>query len=120
MSRSQRRGSPPAVLGKWAALPIVAGLILSAAHWCMARPIQPAQIQERPRPVPPSHLDRTLKTIPIPHDRRPSASRWSIPRCCPATSRGSGSWTSVQAVRIRTVDIPGKGAARSTTSITRW
>ena len=40
MSTSQRdRAFLPTVLGKWVALPIVAGEILSAAHWCLPRPV---------------------------------------------------------------------------------
>ena len=116
MSRIQRgKGSPPAVLGKWAALPIVAGLILSAAHWCMASPIQANRLiepetQERTQPVRSSELDRTLKTRSIPRDRL--ASGVQIVDTSLLARDKPGIWVldfRFKPLRIRTVDIPGKG-----------
>jgi hypothetical protein len=106
---------PPDVLGKWAALPIVAGLVLLAAHWCTARPVlanklAEPEVQERPQPVPPLHLDRTLKTIPVPRDRPAfnvqMVDTSPLPRDKPAI------WVldfRFKPLRIRSVDIPGKG-----------
>jgi hypothetical protein len=116
VSRSQRgRGFPPAVLGKWAGLPIVAGLILSAAHWCIARPVlankfTEPETQERPQLVPPSHLDRTLKTIYVPRDRAAFNLQMVDTSLLPRDKQGI--WVldfRFKPLRIRTVDIPGKG-----------
>jgi hypothetical protein len=116
VSRSQRgRDFAPAALGKLAALPIVAGQILSATHWCLARPIPitsfaEPEVQERPQPVPSSRLDRLTKTIPVPRDRlafNPQLVDTSLlPRDKP------GIWVldfKFKPLRIRTVGIPGKG-----------
>jgi hypothetical protein len=113
VSRSQRRRDfAPAVLGKWAALPIVAGLILSAAHSCLASPIPVTnfaelEVQERPQPVPASRLDRMTKTIRVPRDRPPFMVDTSLqPR------DKQGAWlldSTFKPLRIRMVEIPGKG-----------
>ncbi len=116
MSRSQRgRDFAPAVLGKWAALPIVAGLILSAAHWCPAGPIPVAifaepEVQERPQPVPSARLDRTLKTIPVTRDRL-AFNLQMVDTSLPPRDK-PGIWVldfAFKPLRIMTVDIPGKG-----------
>jgi hypothetical protein len=128
VSRSQRgRDFRLAVIGKWAALPVVAGLTLSAAHWCMARPIQqnanpPVQgggqankfhkpeDDARPKPVPPFNLDRTLKTVPVPRDR--PAFNYQMVDASLLPRDKQGIWVldfKFKPLRIRTVDIPGKG-----------
>jgi hypothetical protein len=116
VSRSQRsRGFRGAVLGKWAALPIVAGLILPSAHWCMARPVlankfTAPKTQERPQPVPPSHLDRTLKTSSVPRDRPAFNVQMVDTSLLPRDKQEI--WVldfRFKPLRIRTVDIPGKG-----------
>jgi hypothetical protein len=116
VSRLQRvRGFPPAVLGKLAALPIVAVLILSAAHWFIARPVlankfTEPETQERPQPVPPTHLDRTLKTISVPRDRPAFNLQMVDTSLRPRDEQGI--WVldfRFKPLRIKTVEIPGKG-----------
>jgi hypothetical protein len=109
MSSSQRsRGFPPAVLRKWAALPIVAGLMLSAAHWCVLRAVL-AKAQEQPQTITALHLDRTLKTIPVPRDR--PAFNVQIVDASLLPPDKQGIWVldfRFKPLRVRTVDIPGK------------
>jgi hypothetical protein len=116
VSRSQRgRDFAPAVLGKWAVLQIVAGLILSAAHWCLARPIPVTNfaepgVKERPQPVPPSRLDRTSKTIPAPRNRPAFNPQMVDTSLLPRDKQGV--WLldfKFKPLRTRTVEIPGEG-----------
>jgi hypothetical protein len=128
VSRSQRgQGFQLAAILKWAALPLVAGLTLSVAHWCMARPVQaeanpPAQAggqqnkfhkpedDERPQPVPEFKLDRTLKTVPVPRDRPAFNFQMVDASLLPRDKQGI--WVldfKFKPLRLRTVDIPGKG-----------
>ena len=110
MSRSQPgMGFPQAGLVKWAALPIVTSLFVLAAHWWLPRPVL-AKVQERPQPVPPFQLDRTLKTIPVPRDRPAFSVQIVDASLLPRDKKGI--WVldfRFKPLRIRTVEIPGKG-----------
>lgn len=125
-----RRGGDfhPALTGKWVAVPMVAALTLSAAHWCMAQQeqeadkapaaLQPAQPNPyhkpeddaRPDKVPPFRLDRTLKTVPVPKDRVLFNYQMVDASLLPRDKKGI--WVldfRFKPLRIRTVEIPGKG-----------
>ncbi len=111
--------------GKWAALPAVAVLTVSAAHWCMAWPAaaagpqaaqQPANKFHKPEddalpaPVPEFKLDRTLKTVPVPRDRRAYNTEMVDASLLPRDKKGI--WVldfSFKSLRMRTVPVPGKG-----------
>ena len=116
MSRSQRgRGFTPAVLGKWAALPIGAGLILVGRSLVPGRSdpdrhFAEPEVQERPQPIPSSRLDRTLKTIPVSRDRLAFNVQMVDTSLLPRDKPGI--WVldfAFKPLRIQTVDIPGKG-----------
>jgi hypothetical protein len=127
VSRSQRgRDSRPVLNRKWVAVPAVATLMLSAAHWCMARQDQPggANVQQppkanpyhkpeddaRPEAVPPYKLDQTLKTVPVPRDRAMFNVQMVDASLLPRDKKGI--WVldfAFKPLRIRTVDVPGKG-----------
>jgi hypothetical protein len=54
----------------------IVAMSLPAAHWCTAQvpkqqpnPYRKAEDEARPELVPPFQLERTLHTIPVPHDR---------------------------------------------------
>jgi len=64
----------------------------------------------RPEPVPPFNLDRTLKTVPVPHDRPAFNVQMVDASLLPRDKQGI--WVldfKFKPLRIRTVDIPGKG-----------
>ncbi len=142
VSRFQRRKAfRPAIVRKWAVVPAVAALTLSAAHWCMAGAsgsaaerqapdpaaqvkdapaAAPGQVQakkfhqagddDRPASVPEFKLDRTLKTVPVPKDRR--AFNLHMVDASPLPRDKKGIWVldfSFKPLRLRTVPIPGKG-----------
>src|SRR5262245_54739431 len=116
VSRSQPgRDFRPAVIRKWLAVPAVAAMMLSAAHWCMARPAQQNPYHKpeddaRPAPVPPFQLDRTLKTIPVPRDRTSFNVQMVDASLLPRDKKGI--WVldfAFKPLRIRTVEIPGTG-----------
>jgi hypothetical protein len=130
VSRSQRvQDYRSGRLRKWVAVPAVAAVMLSAAHWCMADPAQgqaanaqavqqPAQANPyhkpeddaRPDPVPPFKLDRTLKTIPVPRDRALFNVQMVDASLLPRDKKGI--WVldfAFKPLRIRTVEVPGKG-----------
>ena len=117
VSRSERgRGSRLALIGKWAAVPAVAVLMLSAVHWCMAgapqqpNPYHKPEDDARPEPVKPFTLARTLKTVPVPRDRATFNVQMVDASLLPRDKKGI--WVldfAFKPLRIRTVDIPGKG-----------
>jgi hypothetical protein len=114
-------------IGKWAAVPAVAVLTLGAAHWCTARAGDPQDPQpaqqppqankfhkpeddDRPARVPEFKLDRTLQTVPVPRDRKSYNVEMVDASLLPRDKKGI--WVldfSFKKLRIRTVDIPGKG-----------
>jgi hypothetical protein len=64
----------------------------------------------RPEPVPPFNLDRTLKTVPVPRDRPAFNVQMVDASLLPRDKQGI--WVldfKFKPLRIRTVDIPGKG-----------
>jgi hypothetical protein len=111
------------------AAPAVAALILSAAHWCMARPDEqqdgnvpagqpPAKANPyhkpeddaRPEQVSPYKLDQTLKTVPVPRDRAMFNVQMVDASLLPRDKKGI--WVldfAFKPIRIRTVEVPGKG-----------
>jgi len=113
----------PALAWKWAALPVAAVLTLAAAHWCHAQPAQqqgnPApgpnkyakpEDEDRPQQVPPFQLDRVLKTIPVPRDKKTYNYQMVNASLLPRDKQGI--WVldfTFKPLRIVTVDIPGKG-----------
>jgi hypothetical protein len=118
------RNVQPATVGKWMAMPLVAALTLAAAHWCWARPAQQAGDQpeakankyakaedrDRPQSVPDFALERTLKMVPVPRDRRLYNYQMVDASLLPRDRKGI--WVldfSCKPVRIRTVPVPGKG-----------
>ena len=125
VSSSQRtQAFGRSALGKWAAAPAVAVMTLGAAHWCMAHsvvapdPQQPApankfhkaEDDDRPAPVPAFKLDKVLPTVPVPRDRRMYNVEMVDASLLPRDKKGI--WVldfSFKKLRIRTVDIPGKG-----------
>jgi hypothetical protein len=122
---SSQRGRTfrPARAWKWAALPVAAVLTLSAAHWGMAQPVQQGangapgknkyskpEDDDRPPAVPEFHLDRVLKTVPVPVDRPRYNFHMVNASLLPRDKQGI--WVldfSFKPLRIVTVDIPGKG-----------
>lgn len=121
------RDARPALLRKWAAVPAVVALTLSGAHWCMARqdhpqgnnanaapaqgnPYHKAEDDTRPRDVPPFSLEKTLKTVPVPKDRVLFNYQMVDASLLPRDKKGI--WVldfSFKPLRIRTVEVPGKG-----------
>jgi hypothetical protein len=104
--------------------------MLSAAHWCMARPAQdpavnpPAGAQQpakgnpyhkpeddtRPDPVPQFTLGRTLKTVPVPRDKQAFNVQMVDASLLPRDKKGI--WVldfAFKPIRIRSVEVPGKG-----------
>jgi hypothetical protein len=126
-----RRGQDfrPVLIGKWVAMPLVAAMLLSVAHWCMAQGAQnpangaqanPAQGKAnpyhkpeddgRPSEIPAFKLDQTLKTVPVSRDRPLFNVNMVDASLLPRDKKGI--WVldiSFKPVRIRTVEIPGKG-----------
>jgi hypothetical protein len=126
-SSPRGRNIRPARIWKWSAIPVFAVLTVVTAHWCYARPQQdanaPAAQQgaapgkyakpedgDRPEPVPPFTLERTLKTVPVPRDRPLYNYQMVNTALLPRDKRGI--WVldfTFRSLRIVTVDIPGKG-----------
>jgi hypothetical protein len=119
---------------KWVAIPAVAALMLSAAHWCMARspqeagqapgnqapgnqapgkggnPYHKTEDDDRPKAVPPFNLDQVLKTVPVARDKPRYNYEMVDASLQPRDKKGI--WVldiSFKPLRIRTVEIPGKG-----------
>jgi hypothetical protein len=102
-------GFSKAVLVKWAVLPIVTSLFVLAAQCWLPLPVL-AKVQERSQAAPPFQPDRTLKTIPVPRDR--PAFNVQIVDASVLPRDKQGIWVldlRFKPLRIRTVEIPGKG-----------
>ena len=125
MSSSQGVGIPPAHDLKRAAVPADrradrlpprtgARPDRPAGAQSARRPVKPKSSQAggqgRPSPVPEFKLDRTLKTIPVPHDRPMFNVQMVNASLLPRDKEGI--WVldfAFKPLRIKTVDIPGKG-----------
>lgn len=125
--RSERgRDSRPIRAAKWAVLAAVAALTLSAAHWCMAQqapqgeapnpnagpgnPYHKPEDDVHPDKIPDFSLEKTLKTVPVPRDR--TAFNYQMVDASLLPRDKKGIWVldfSFKPLRIRTVEIPGKG-----------
>lgn len=105
----------PAEILKRVTLAAIVALSLPAAHWCMAQqpkanPFAKPEDQDRPEPVPPFKLDKVLRTVPVPRDRPAFNVQMVNASLLPRDKQGI--WVldfAFKPLRIRTVDIPGKG-----------
>jgi len=108
-----RVGFRPAEILKRITLSAVVALSVPAAHWCMAQqpnPYAKPADEAKPDPIPEFKLDRVLPTIPIPHDR--PAFNVQMVDASLHHRDNQGIWVlnfAYKPVRIRTLDLPGKG-----------
>jgi hypothetical protein len=91
-------------------------MLLPAAHWCIAQaPKEPNRFQkpednDKPEPIPDFRLERALRTIPVPHDRR--TFNYQMVDASLHHRDKQGLWVldfSFKPLRIKTVPFPDKG-----------
>jgi len=99
-------------LKRWT-LPAVLAIVLGSPSWCLSQAPVPAPHQadlERPPKVPEVTLVPALHTIPVPHDRTVFNVQMVSAALVPRDREGI--WVldfAFKPLRIKTVDIPGKG-----------
>jgi hypothetical protein len=110
-------GIRPAALLKWMSVLAVVGLWLPAAHWCLAQAPEAKanryakpQDEARPNAIADFKLDQVLPTVPVRRDR-PSYNYQMVDASLHHRDK-RGIWVldiSFKPIRIKTVEIPGKG-----------
>ena len=121
-------GFRPAEVFKRMTVAAVVAMSLPAAHWCTAQvpkqepnPFRKAEDETKPEVVPPFQLERTLHTIPVPHDR--PAFNYQMVDASLQNRDKQGIWVldfAFKPLRIRTVPFRDQGrTSRSITCTTR-